>query len=84
MLYLHARSDMDTSEEKRRNFVRLAEARTNKILKMIRLLANLSNRSAYDYKPAEVKRIFQAIEKELRQARSRFDGDSPDNFSLTE
>lgn len=70
------------TEERRNNFIRLAEARTNKILRMIRLLSNLSNRGAYDYKAQDIKKIFQTIDRELRQARARFDGDSQDEFSL--
>jgi len=34
---------------KRENFVRLAEGRVNRALKDIRLIGNLSNRSAYSY-----------------------------------
>ena len=35
-------------ETKRQKFVRLAEARTNKIIDMLQLLGNCSNSSAYD------------------------------------
>ena len=36
-------------ETKREKFVRMAEARTIKIISMVRLLGNCSNRLAYEY-----------------------------------
>ena len=36
-------------ETKREKFVRIAEARTNKILNMIQFLGNCSNTSMYEY-----------------------------------
>ena len=59
-------------ETKRDRFVRLAEARTNKIILMIKLLGNCSNTSAYDYSTEDVEAIFSAIENELREAQKRF------------
>ena len=59
-------------ETKREKFVRLAEARTNKIIDMIQLLGNCSNASAYDYTQQDVDKIFGAIESELREAKKKF------------
>lgn len=59
-------------ETKREKFVRLAEARTNKILKMIELLGNLSNTSSYEYTEEEVNHIFDTIINELNVSRNRF------------
>ena len=59
-------------ENKRDRFVRIAEARTNKILNMIRLLGNCSNRGVYDYSDDDINKIFNAIEKETRFAKQRF------------
>lgn len=56
----------------RENFVRLAEARTNKLLKDIDLLGNLSNRSNYSYTEEDVKFIFRAIVKKVQETESRF------------
>lgn len=61
------------SKLKRENFVRLAEARTNKILDMVRLLGNLSNTSNYSYTKEDVDKIFNTIEKELVDVRKKFD-----------
>lgn len=61
-------------ENKRERFVRIAEARTNKIIDMLRLLGNCSNKSNYDYTDEDVKQIFAAIEKEVKAARNAFMG----------
>lgn len=60
-------------ETKREKFLRLANSRTNKLLDSIRLLANLSNKSNYDYTKADVDKIFNAIDKELKRAKIEFD-----------
>lgn len=59
-------------ETKRDKFVRLAEARTNKIIDMLQLLGNCSNTSAYDYTQQDVEKIFGAIENELKEAKKKF------------
>lgn len=63
--------------EKREKFVKLAEQRVNRALREIRLIGNLSNRSAYNSTDDDVKKIFRVLQKELDTARSRFgDGDA--------
>ncbi|MBQ8178213.1 MAG: hypothetical protein IJ033_03370 [Clostridia bacterium] len=72
-------------ETKRDKFVRLAEARTNKIIDMIQLLGNCSNLGAYDYTQQDVDKIFTAIENELREAKKKFskvDSKKGTRFSL--
>lgn len=59
-------------ETKRERFVRLAEARTNKIIDMLQLLGNCSNTSAYEYTQQDVDKIFSAIEAEVRDAKKKF------------
>lgn len=63
---------MVKEETKRIKFVRIAEARTNKIIDMIQLLGNCSNASAYEYTNADIDKIFNAIEVELKEARKKF------------
>lgn len=62
----------NASESKRDKFVRLAEARTNKIIDMIQLLGNCSNLSTYDYTSQDVDKIFSAIEYEIKEAKKKF------------
>ena len=70
----------------RENFVRLAESRTNKVIRDIELLSNLSNRSNYSYTDDDVKKIFGAIKKKLALAQTRFSVDlranEKDSFKL--
>jgi len=71
-------------ETKRDKFVRLAEARTNKIIDMIQLLGNCSNLGAYDYTQKDVNKIFSAIQSELDAARKRFNKqESPNSSKFT-
>ena len=59
-------------ETKREKFVRIAEARTNKIINMIQLLGNCSNQSIYEYSSKDVNKIFNAIQAELDEAKKRY------------
>jgi hypothetical protein len=61
-------------ETKRQRFVRLAEARTNKILEMMRLLGNCSSKSNYEYTEDDVRKIFAVLEKELKNTKNRYLG----------
>lgn len=61
-------------ETKRERFVRIAEARTNRILDNMRLLGNCSSKSNYEYADEDIKKIFGALEKELKQTKNRFLG----------
>lgn len=65
---------MAVKETKRERFVRLAEARTNKIIDMIKLLGNCSSTANYEYTEADVKKIFSAIENELKNTKAKFNG----------
>ena len=74
------------TETKRDKFVRMAEARTIKIISMIRLLGNCSNKSAYEFSDKDVNKIFSAIEAALSDARKRFKSSPSGNaqvFSLS-
>lgn len=60
------------NETKREKFVRIAEARTNKIIDMIQLLGNCSNQNQYEYTQKDVNKIFNAIQFELDEAKKRY------------
>ena len=61
--------------DKRKKFVDLAEARVTKAMGQLRLVGNLSNRSAYEFTDDDVRKIFKALQKELDAAKSRFGGE---------
>ena len=58
--------------DKKANFIRIAESRTNKIIESITLLGNLSNPSYYEYTPEQIDAIFSAIQDELDTQKKRF------------
>ena len=73
--------------DKRKKFVQLAEARVTRATGQLRLVGNLSNRSAYEFGEEDVRKIFRALQRELDTAKARFGGDgkSRDNeFKLEE
>ena len=73
-------------ESKSERFRRLANARVNKLIAMIRLIGNLSNPIIYDYRPDQVAQIFTALHTELERARTRFyqSGKHKKRFALSE
>lgn len=72
------------AESKRDRFVRIVENRTNKILDMLRLLANCANKSNYEYDDDDIKQIFAAIDKEVKATKNAFLGidSKEERFSL--
>lgn len=62
--------------DKRGKFVELATNRVNRTVKDIRLIGNLSNRSAYEYSDEDVKKIAKTLQRELELMKQRFTGGS--------
>lgn len=60
--------------EKKENFKRIAESRTNKIINSISLLGNLSNKSYYEYTDHQIENIFDAIQEELDNQKNKILG----------
>ena len=71
------RAEGDTSAKsaakanKRDKFVDLAQARTKNAIKAIRIIAKLGNRNAYDYSEADVKKIANALNREVEALKAR-------------
>lgn len=63
---------MSNEQLKRERFVKIAENRTNKIIDMIKLLGNCSNKNNYSYGEDDVKQIFSAIDQELKITKTKF------------
>jgi len=57
---------------KREKFVELAQARVNRTIKDLQLIGNLSNRSAYEFTDADIKKMFAAVQKAVDSAKARF------------
>lgn len=60
------------NETNRERFIRIAEARTQKIIDMIELLGNCSNQYNYEYTQKDVDKMFTAIEVAIKNSKSRF------------
>jgi hypothetical protein len=65
---------MRTTTKKREKFVSLATKRVNRTIKDLRLIGNLSNRSAYAYTDEDVKKILRALQREVDAVKARFTG----------
>lgn len=59
-------------EPKSDRFVRLAEARVNKLIKMIRLFGNCSAKSNYEFTEGQVNQIFSTLYEELYKVRAKY------------
>ena len=59
-------------QTREQRFKRLAEQRVNVILDKLRLLGQLSNRSNYEYRDAEIEVIFKAIQKDVNATKANF------------
>lgn len=69
-------------ESRLNRFKRVAERRTEMVLRDIRILGNCSNKSSYQYSDEDVSKIFKAIEEQLRTTKARFRRSSHTKFTL--
>ena len=67
---------------KRDRFLKVAQYRTNEVLKYLRLLGNCSNTNNYEFTDNEVAKIFSAIENEIRISKSKFKEKKKGKFKL--
>jgi len=63
---------MPKNETRSERFQRVATKRTNDILNKIRILGNCANKSGYSYTPEEINKIFNTIERAVKEARGKF------------
>lgn len=71
-----------SAELKREAFQRLVTRRTNEVLKRLRILGHCANPQLYEYSDGEVKKIFQAIDKELKVVKMKFQNSGRTEFRL--
>ena len=63
---------MKSEETNRERVVRIAEARTQKIINMLDLLGNCSNPYNYEYTQKDVEKMYGAIEDALKASKARY------------
>ena len=73
---------MASTETPEERFRRLATARTNEILRRLKILGNCANRQAYSYSDKDVEKIFSAIERRLKEVRAKFHPRTEEKFKL--
>lgn len=78
------KADDGEKESKSDRFRRVAEARVNKIIKMMRLLGNCSNPAVYSFTGEQVQQIFTTLRDELDKAQKRYTQSYKERFSLSE
>ncbi|RWA75649.1 MAG: hypothetical protein EOQ28_08345 [Mesorhizobium sp.] len=65
------KSKEKSNSPKRAKFVELAENRTKNAIKMIKVIAKLANKNAYEYSEVDVKKIVKALTKEVDALEAR-------------
>ena len=53
-------------------FKQLARSRVNRAINMIRLIANLGNKTHYDYTSEQAKKIVTALQSEVNNVKTKF------------
>ena len=69
-------------ETKRERFEKIAVARTNRIIEQLRLLGNCSNKNNYSFTEEDIRKIFNAIEQEVRNTKAKFIIRKKEKFEL--
>ena len=59
------------ASDKREKFVQLAQSRTVNAIRAIRVIGKLGNKSHYEYGEADVKKIANALTKEIDALKAR-------------
>jgi len=73
---------MSRAESKSDAFRRLATQRTHAVLDRLRILGNCANPYLYEYTDEDIKKIFKAIDAELRAVKAKFQNSSQSQFQL--
>ena len=71
-----------TNEHPRDRFKRLATARTNIVLKRLKVLGNCSNRQIYEYEEADIDKVFSEIERKVKESKAKFHFPKKKDFRL--
>lgn len=73
---------MADRESKHDRFRRLATQRTGAVLHRLEILGHCANPQLYEYSEEDVRRVFRAIEAEVRAVKAKFTSTSKSRFSL--
>lgn len=73
---------MARTESKRDAFRRLATQRTSAVIGRLRILGHCSNPQLYEYTQEDVRKMFRAIESEMKAVKAKFTSTSKSEFQL--
>ena len=73
---------VNNNETTGERFIRIATVRTNAVLDRLRILGNLSNRQMYSYSEEDIRKIFAAIDKQIKEVRLKFNYQKQKKFKL--
>lgn len=73
---------MASKQSKQERFRRLATQRTNAVLHRLQILGHCANPQLYDYAEGDVRKIFRAIESEVKAVKAKFISSSKSEFQL--
>ena len=69
-------------ETKEKRFKRVAEKRVQRVLDSFRSLSSCSNKRMYEWNDDQLKKVFDAIDKELVKCKESFENAKPEEFIL--
>jgi len=69
-------------ESKNDRFKRLAENRTNEVLKRLKILGNCANRGVYEYSQDDINKIFFEIDRKIKETKAKFHFPKEKEFKL--
>ena len=59
-------------KNREKKFIELAEKRMNRLIKQIRLVGNLANKSNYSYSDSQANKIIKTLNDEFSEVRQKF------------
>ena len=69
-------------ETKESRFKRIAEKRVQRVLDSVKSLSQCSNKRMYKWNDEQLKKIWDAIDKELEACKASFENSEPHEFRL--
>jgi len=73
---------MKKGETKEQRFQRIAEKRVRRLIINLKSLANCSNKRLFEWNNEQLKKIWNAIDKELKSCKESFEYPKKDKFTL--
>ena len=73
---------MANMEVRQQRFRRLATQRTNAVLHRLQILGHCANPQLYDYSEEDVRKIFRAIDSEVKAIKAKFSNSNRSEFQL--